>query len=63
MESARGKRSKYDKKSDYLLIDKRYRNEIRRARINPGSDIGSDYNLMFKKLEYNIIPKKKAGKT
>ena len=47
---------------DYILVNKRYRNNITNAKSRPGADCGSDHNPVVCKLRIKLrIKKKKLG--
>ena len=47
-------------KSDYILCSQSWRRSIQSAKIRPGADCGSDYELLIAKFRLKL---KKVGKT
>ena len=47
-------------KSDYILCSQRWRSSIQSAKIRPGTDCGSDHELLIAKFRLKL---KKVGKT
>lgn len=45
---------------DFILVRKRYRNQVKLSKSFPGTDIDSDYNLVI--MESNLSLKKAANK-
>ena len=41
-------------KSDYILCSQRWRRSIQSAKIRPGADCGSDYELLIAKFRLNL---------
>ena len=50
----------YRNQIDYILCSQRWRSSIQSAKIRPGANSGSDYELLIAKFRLNL---KKAGKT
>ena len=50
----------YQNQIDYILHGQRWRSSIQSAKIRPGANSGSDYELLIAKFRLNL---KKAGKT
>src|SRR5574339_397535 len=48
------------KQIDYILCSQRWRRSIQSAKTRPGSDCGSDYELLIAKFRFKL---KKVGKT
>lgn len=44
---------------DYILVRKRFRNQIRKCKTYPGADVDSDYNLLMMKSSVTYIKLKK----
>ena len=50
----------YRNQIDYILCSQRWRNSIQSAKTRPGTDCGSDHELLIAKLRLKL---KKVGKT
>ena len=50
----------YQNQTDYILCSQRWRSSIQSAEIRPGSDCGSDHELLIAKFRLKL---KKVGKT
>ena len=50
----------YRNQSDYILCSQRWRSSIQSAKIRPGTDCGSDHELLIAKFRLKL---KKVGET
>lgn len=41
---------------NYIIVRKRYKNQVHRCKIYPGNDVNSDHNLLM--MKYNVVYKK-----
>jgi exonuclease III len=55
---APGDRARYQ--IDYVLVQERFRNSIKKACAHPGADIGSDHNLVIVEMELRLKKVKRA---
>ena len=54
------KNGQYQNQLDYILCSQRWRSSIQSAKTRPGTDCGSDHELLIAKFRLNL---KKVGKT
>jgi exonuclease III len=55
---APGDRARYQ--IDYVMVQERFRNSIKKACAHPGADIGSDHNLVIVEMELRLKKVKRA---